>query len=254
MQNRKIYYRLVLILALFLPVVLWSQTEEQTKANKDIQSDTLIEAKKGVQKEVQIEDISIEQPKLLGIGIKSGVTYSSLFAKLPAKNVTGFVEPSYGLILSYVDQKIVGIQIELNYVTKSWEETPVADTSFNAKLTYLEIPLLTTLHFGNKFKFLVNGGPYLSILLNEESRHNINATSQYLPYYENRTPRGGDFGLMGGAGFRLQTKAGLFQIEARYSFGFQNTYDPVKSKLAYSNMTTMSVFLSYQFLFSHDRP
>lgn len=157
------------------------------------------------------------------------------------------------MIFSYIDTKIVGIQIELNYLTKSWEESPVVDTTFNGKLTYLEIPLLTTFHFGNKFKFIVNGGPYLSILLNEESSHTVNTTSDYLDYYDNRIPRGGDFGLMGGAGFRLQTKIGLFQAEARYTFGFQNIYDPVESNLEFSNLTTLSVFLSYQILFSNGR-
>jgi len=246
--NRIFSFRLWLIIVLFLPLVLWSQTEVQTEAEKDIQPDTLIEVQKEVQKKVQIE-----QPKLIAFGFKSGASYSTLLIGIPIESMKGFIEPTYGLIFSYIDKRTVGIQIELNYLTKSWEESPGGDYLFTANLNYIEIPMLTTLHFGNKFKFIVNAGPYLTILLNEESNHSVDPTSDYFSYYDTRNPRKGDFGLMGGAGFRLQTKIGLFQAEARYTFGFQNIYDSTETNLDYSNLTTIGVFLSYQFLFSNGR-
>ena len=194
---------------------------------------------------------NITYPKHIGIGVKSGATLSSLYFRLPIKQMNSSFVPTYGLIFTYVDKKTVGVQVELNYVTKSWEENISGDTLFNATLNYIEIPMLTTLHFGNRFKFLVNFGPYLSILLNEESSHTIVPESEYFDYYEKRNPRGGDFGMMGGAGFRLQTKLGLFQIEGRYTFSLQNLYDTQESNLDFSNLTTIGVFLSYQFLLSN---
>ncbi len=190
-------------------------------------------------------------PKQIGFGLKSGATLSSLSVGIPIKQISSEIIPTYGLIFSYTDKKYVGIQLEINYVTKSWEENPIGDYIFAAKLDYIEIPMLTTLHFGNRFKFFFNFGPYLSFLLKEESSHDVAVESDYFAYYENRIPRKGDFGMTGGAGFRLQTKIGLFQTEARYTFGFQNLYDSQKSNLDYSNMTTIGVYLSYQFSFSN---
>jgi len=222
MRNKfHIYIRLCLVLTILFPVLSFAQTESQ--------------------------------PKLIGIGIKSGATYSNLIFGIPIQEIKSSFIPSYGLIFSYIDKKTVGIQIEINYLTKSWEENPIADYIFEATLNYIEIPMLTTLHFGNRFKFLVNFGPHLSILLNEDSSHNIAQESDIYPIYKERIPRNADFGMTGGAGFRLQTKIGLFQTEARYTYGFQNLYDSKKSNLDSNNMQTISVSVSYQFLFTNSR-
>lgn len=221
MQIKKaLYYRLLLIVCSLAPILLIGQTTE-------------------------------DYPRKVGFGLKGGMTNSilSVGIPLPLQQVIGVSVPTYGIIFSRIDKKIVGFQLEINYVTKSWEENPQSDYLFNATLNYIEIPMLTTIHFGNRFKFLVNFGPYLSILLNEESSSSIAPESSYIPYYENRSPRKGDFGMIAGAGFRFETKLGLFQLEARYTYGFQNLYDSVENQLDYSNFVTMGVFLSYQILF-----
>jgi len=216
------YYRLLLFLSFIVPGILFAQTAES-------------------------------YPKQMGFGIKGGATYNSLMLGIPLQQMNAGIDPTFGLMFSYIDKKTVGIQLELNYITKSWQENPSADLIFDAKLDYIEIPMLTTLHFGNRLKFLVNFGPYISILLNEESSYNLDQRSNYFEYYEKRAPRNGDFGMTGGAGLRLQTKIGLFQIEGRYTYSFQNLYDIEINNLEYSNMTTIGVYLSYQFLFANDK-
>ncbi|MBN1650962.1 MAG: PorT family protein [Bacteroidales bacterium] len=223
MQNNKIQYlSLLLILLLLIPDRSFSQDVEQS------------------------------YPKQIGIGLKSGITSSLIDVGIPVQQMSSTFVPTVGFIFTYIHAKTVGIQLEANYISKSWEENPISDYTFNTKLNYIEIPMLTTLHFGNRFKFLINFGPYISILLHEESSHNIAQESDYYPFYENRTARKGDFGMTGGAGFRLQTKIGLFQIEGRYTYGFQNVYDVDASNLDYSNLKTMAFYLSYQFSFSDD--
>lgn len=192
-------------------------------------------------------------PKQMGFGLKAGANYSALIIGIPIQQMSADIEPGFGLVFNYIDKKTVGIQLELNYVSKSWEENPIGDATFNARLNYIEIPILTTLHFGNKFKFIVNFGPYLAILLNEESNHTVDEASFYFPYYENRNPRQGDFGMTGGGGLRFQNKLGIFQLEARYSFGFQNIYDNIESGIEFSNLSTIGVFLSYQLSLSNDQ-
>ncbi len=192
-------------------------------------------------------------PKQMGIGFKGGLSYSTVAIDLPLQQINPGIDPSFGLIFSYVDKKTVGIQLELNYLTKSWEEIPDANQSFRVQLNYLEIPLLTTLHFGKRLKFIVNFGPYLNLLLHEQSQSNLDNNSDFYPYYSNRTPSGADFGLIGGGGLRLKTKLGLFQVEARYSYGFQNIYDITKSGLNFSNLSQINLSLSYQFLIFNEK-
>lgn len=220
--NKSQYKRFSLFLLLLIPFSIFSQDIEQT------------------------------YPKQIGFGIKSGLTSSLIDIGIPVQQMSSTFVPTFGLVFSYIHAKTVGIQLETNYISKSWEENPIGDYTFNTKLNYIEIPMLTTLHFGNRFKFLVNFGPYLAFLLNQESSHTVDQESDYFPYYENRVARKGDFGMTGGLGFRLQTKIGLFQIEGRYTYGFQNVYDVDASNLDYSNLKTMSVFVSYQFSFSDD--
>lgn len=191
-------------------------------------------------------------PKQIGIGFKSGITSSLIDIGIPVQQMNSTFVPTFGLVFSYIHAKTVGIQLEANYVTKSWEENPIGDYLFNTQLNYIEIPMLTTLHFGNRFKFIVNFGPYISFLISEESSHNVAQESDYFSFYENRTARKGDFGMSGGAGFRFQTKFGLFQIEGRYTYGFQNVYDVDATNMDYSNLKTMSFYVSYQFSFSDD--
>lgn len=215
-NKNSIYYLLLFVLAAIVPNLSFAQTETM-------------------------------YPKQVGIGLRLGSTFSMMKIDLPTTQ-SSTLEPNFGLIFNYIDKKTVGIQLELNYVTKNWQENPSADLIFDAKMNYIEIPMLTTLHFGNKLKLLVNFGPYLSILLNETHSHNITTSSNYLQFYENRNPKKGDFGMTGGAGLRYQTKIGLFQLEGRYAYGFQNLYDADDSNLNYSNLTTISVFVSYQYL------
>ena len=219
--KKSLYNRFLVFLAILVPGILFGQSDDNF-------------------------------PKQMGFGLKAGVTYNSLMLGTPLQQMNADLEPNFGLIFSYIDKKIVGIQLELNYVSKSWEENPSGNYLFNSKLDYIEIPMLTTLHFGNRLKFLVNFGPYISVLLKEESSHNVDQTSDYFEFYEKRTPRKGDFGMTGGAALRLQTKLGLFQLEGRYTFSFQNLYDTEINNLDYSNMTTIGVYLSYQFLFANE--
>jgi len=220
-QNKiSLYYRLILFLTIISPGIIFAQTDNT-------------------------------YPTQMGFGIKTGITYSSLIIGIPIQQMNADIEPGFGLTFSYIDKKTVGIQLELNYISKSWKENPSGDYLFKSRLNYIEFPMLTTLHFGNRLKFIVNFGPYISVLLKEESSHNVDQTSNYFEFYEKRAPRKGDFGICGGAGLRYQSKLGLFQLEARYTYGFQNIYDPEKTNIDYSNMTSIGVFLSYQFLFAN---
>ncbi|MFH0999557.1 MAG: porin family protein [Bacteroidota bacterium] len=202
---------------------------------------------------ISLGQSDLDSKRIMSIGIKSGASTSSLMIGIPIQKINAPILPSYGLIFSYLDKKIVGIQLEVNFLSKQWEENPIGDYNFNSTLNYIEIPMLTSLHFGNKFKFLINFGPYLSFLINEQSSHTIGQESEYYPYYHERIPKNADFGLSAGAGFRFQSRIGIFQAEGRYTFGFQNLYDPEKSNLDYSNMQTISATISYQFVIFNGR-
>jgi len=220
--NTPKYYRLLLILAIFIPGILVAQTD-------------------------------VSYSKQMAIGLKGGATWSNLVVSFPIQQMNNSFVPSYGLIFTYTDKKTVGIQFEVNYVTKKWEEKTIDNFLYKAELDYLEIPMFTTLHFGNKLKFIINFGPYLGIVLNQHAEESEGfQDSEYYLNYENRIPRKGDFGLNGGAGVRYKTKFGLFQAEIRYIHSLQYIYDANVSTLEYSAMQTVGVYLSYQFLFANE--
>lgn len=96
------------------------------------------------------------------------------------------IQPTAGVVFEYTNQKYCGVQAEVNYRHK-----------------YLDIPLLMHLNFGNqKGAFVINLGPQIGIPLNKQVF---------------------DYGASGGLGGEVRTrKAGIFDIEVRFLYGFAN--------------------------------
>lgn len=115
------------------------------------------------------------------------------------------VQPTGGLVFTYTNQKYCGVQVELNYRSR-----------------YIDLPLLMHLQFGNqKGAFIVNLGPQIGAPLAKQK------------FY---------YGITGGLGGEVRTrKAGIFDLDVRFLFGFANStqelaahlgwYWPIKKKV-----------------------
>lgn len=185
------------------------------------------------------------------IGVGFGPTFGSVdFARSNAS--TGNAIPSKmmlqyagGVSVRYMTEKHLGFIAELNMSQQGWEQD-FKDESLknlglvhNRKLTYIELPFLTHIYFGNRVRFVVNLGPKIAYMMSEKEELN-DALANYLAsgeapanmvthQYYNSVERKFDYGILGGIGMEFQTKIGNFMLEGRYYFGLADIYKNSKS-------------------------
>ena len=99
-------------------------------------------------------------------------------------------------------------------------------------------------------QFFVNLGPQIGLLLNESEKRkgtwetaNRAPNEQYGKWVENKF----DYGIVGGGGIEVRTKAGNFLLEGRYYFGLADFYNSTKkdyfSRSANSTITAKITYL-----------
>lgn len=190
------------------------------------------------------------------VGIGGGPTFSSVDIEeqnssngLKTKNMLQF---HGGVSVRYLNERNVGFIAEINYSQQGWEEdfskriesegalSDSKDYVHKHKLNYVEIPFLTHIYFGDKFRFFFNLGPKISYMVSESeeisqdlidllSSGNLtdgDITNQYF----HKAEKSIDYGIMGGGGFEFRTKnIGSFSLEGRYYYGLGDIYKNKKS-------------------------
>jgi len=150
--------------------------------------------------------------------------------------------------MKYISEKHLGLIAEVNYSQRGWTEEfdPTDGFSYNRRLNYLELPIMTHIYFGNKIRFIVNIGPQISFLLNDDQQMNqsladdlaerraANPDAQIGVQYSDFTEMNRvDYGLIGGVGMELKTGIGDFNLEGRYYFGLGDVFNSRRSDNAY---------------------
>ncbi|MCL1867440.1 MAG: PorT family protein, partial [Paludibacter sp.] len=96
----------------------------------------------------------------LYLGAASGATISKVGFK-PHVHQSFVLGINAGGAFRYITEKYFGMQLELNIAQMGWKE----DTTFFCKqLTYIEIPFLTHIYFGQKTRVFANLGPQIGFL------------------------------------------------------------------------------------------
>lgn len=183
------------------------------------------------------------------IGVHGGLIESKM-AFYPY-NPSQSYKQSYsgGIQFRAITEKYFGTQIELNYIERGWKEKS-DDYSFEHQLTYLEIPLMTHITFGNEYiHWFMNIGPCISFLLdNQISGIGYQAFQKDQPQQHQSIENKIDYGIIGGTGLEYRTPIGPIQIEARYNFGLGDLFEnkstaPVRtSRSTYLNFTVGYLF------------
>lgn len=178
-----------------------------------------------------------EQRRNFALGVNGGVNLSSVSFQPTIKQNT-MIGPAMGITARYISEKyfkmICGVQIEVNYSQRGWNEKieDGTDNTYKRSMSYIEIPLLAHLAFGKDeghgARFVVNLGPQVGFLLSEketmggkwvpDDRYTSNIT--YGKMADNKF----DYGLIGGMGVELRTGIGNFVLEGRYYFGLSDFY------------------------------
>jgi len=189
------------------------------------------------------------------IGFQGGATASSVLwsPKVPgAESITSsaLLSGTGGLVFRYSGHRCCGVQVELNYARRGWQEkedatATSAERHYTRILDYIELPVLTHIYFGkHHVRGFVNLGPQIGYCVHESQSGTMQTTEvhQYAPL-DNPFA----WGVAGGLGIIGMTdRAGCFQLEARFTYGLGALFSSsTTSHFQQSNMMTLSVNLAY---------
>ena len=140
-----------------------------------------------------------------------------------------------GLAVQYFVDKNFGLQVELNYAQRGWQQSFPASSgrgsdpnkSYEVFLNYLEVPILGHAYLGRKnLRLFLNGGVYIAYLYdNSIKQTNVNIEEDDVFVYDPRFQNKVDFGVRGGGGFEVVTAIGMFQVEGSFSWGINSIID-----------------------------
>lgn len=183
-----------------------------------------------------------EQRHNMAVGINGGISMSSVSfnPSVKQKNLMGI---NGGLTARYISEKyfsmICGAQIEVNFAQRGWDEfyQDYPTISYTRTMNYVEIPFLAHLAFGKDrgMQFFIHAGPQIAFLLSDSEKISGNweevlakganiETEQHGKPIDNKF----DYGIAGGAGVELRTKAGNFILEGRYYYALSDFYNSSK--------------------------
>ena len=174
------------------------------------------------------------------LGVNGGVNLNSVSfsPSVKQKNLMGITG---GVTARYISERyfkmICGAQIEVNFSQHGWDEyyKDYPNLGYTRTMNYVEIPFLAHLAFGKErgMQFFIHAGPQIGFFLsdkytitgdwNELANTNI-VTEQHDKSVDNKF----DYGIAGGAGVELRTKAGNFILEGRYYYALSDFYASAK--------------------------
>lgn len=197
----------------------------------------------------------------IAVGGKAGMTLSRVNfnpgveqAMLPGMTV--------GAMFRYIEEKNFGLVAELNMTQRGWKEAfDESDYNYSHRLTYLELPIMTHIFFGNqRVKGFFNLGPEINVMLGDGIKSNFSyQDAASLDYFINdnrhieqmtlKVKNRLDYGICGGAGMELNlnSKHSLL-LEGRFYYGLTDIFPNHKTDIfSSSNSMTVTVSLGYFF-------
>lgn len=180
-----------------------------------------------------------EQRHNFAFGVNGGMTFSKVnfnptIRQNSLSGITGGVTARY--ISERYFKMICGAQLEVNFSQYGWSEyyEDYPDLKYSRKMNYVEIPFLAHLAFGKErgMQIFIHAGPQIAFFLNDKKTqsgdwdgNNNNITAkQHDMDIQNKF----DYGITGGLGMELRTKAGNFLVEGRYYYALSDFYKTTK--------------------------
>ena len=151
-----------------------------------------------------------------------------------------------GLVFKHIEQKGLGIQLELNFMQAGWKEKLDTTNRYSRQLNYIQIPFMTHVNLGEgRTRLILNLGPYGTILLWEKERISLIEEQEPSDHYGRDLDNWFEFGLCAGIGLAHYTSIGVFQLEARYNQSLSNIFDYSESQFISSKNQVVELSLSY---------
>ena len=202
--------------------------------------------------------------KIILAALLAFATFSALQAQVGeqrynfALGVNGGINLNRVSFSPSVEQKnLMGINAGLTarYICEKYFSIP--DVHYTRTMNYVEIPFLAHLAFGKDrgVQVFLNIGPQIGFLIGDSEKQSgdMEGMLESMPYVE--TEQHGkaidnkfDYGITGGLGVELRTRAGNFLVEGRYYFGLADFYASTKKDyFARSANGTITAKITYLF-------
>jgi hypothetical protein len=195
----------------------------------------------------------------IAVGGKAGTTLSRVnFNPVVKQSMSPGI--TAGAMFRYIEEKNFGLIAELNLTQRGWKEAfEESELNYRHTLTYLELPIMTHIYFGNeRVKGFFNLGPEINVMLGDGIKSNFNyQNAADMEYFLNDTRHTEqmamkvknrlDYGICGGAGMEigLNAKHSLL-LEGRFYYGLTDVFPNHKTDLfSSSNSMTVMVTLGY---------
>ncbi len=195
----------------------------------------------------------------IAVGGKAGATFSRLNLN-PSVEQMMLPGMTAGVMFRYIEEKNFGLVAELNMTQRGWKENlEESEYSYSHRFTYLELPIMTHIYFGNqRVKGFFNLGPEINLMLGDGISSNFDyKNAGDLDYFVTNTRHieqmtmdvnnRFDYGICAGAGLELNlnTKHSLL-LEGRFYYGLTDVFPNHKTDIfSSSNSMTVSVTLGY---------
>ena len=198
----------------------------------------------------------------ISVGARGGMTMSSMSFS-PAVKQSMVMGYNLGGVFTYAEERHVGLRAEFGVTTRGWKENfeDFGDQfSYQRRLTYINLPLMTHIFFGGRrIKCLFNLGPEFGFMIANSISSNFDyANASTIPGFPRnrqteqmsmKVKNRFDYGITGGVGVEYIIDArSSVQLEARYYFGLGNIYSASKKDtFSASRNQTISVGVAYMF-------
>ena len=195
----------------------------------------------------------------IAVGGKAGATLSRVNFNPTVEQVM-LPGMTAGVMFRYIEEKNFGLIAELNFTQRGWKEKfEESDYQYSHNFTYLELPIMTHIFFGNqRVKGFINLGPEIEVMLGNRISSNFSyqdaAEDEYfindnrhIEQLSMKVSNKLDYGICAGAGMELNlnSKHSLL-LEGRFYYGLTDVFPNHKTDVfSSSNSMTISVTLGY---------
>lgn len=169
-----------------------------------------------------------------------------------------------GLTLRYASERyfniLCALQAEVNYAQMGWKERIETSTdTYSRTMHYVQVPLLARLSYGKEERGVMGYlvlGPQLGFFLSDKENKSGEWTEESLAkrpngvtgQYGMAVDKKFEYGLTGGLGIEVNTKAGHFMLEGRYYYALGDMFSNGKADyFARSANGTIIAKVSYLF-------
>lgn len=195
----------------------------------------------------------------IAVGGKAGATLSRVNFN-PSVEQTMLPGMTAGVMFRYIEEKNFGLIAELNMTQRGWKEVfKDADYKYNHRFTYLELPIMTHIFFGNqRVKGFFNVGPEINVMLSDGIKSNFAyQDAAGMDYFINdprhieqmtmKVKNKFDYGICAGAGMELNLNPKhSVLLEGRFYYGLTDVFPNHKTDIfSGSNSMTIMVTLGY---------